>query len=383
MTGKNKFATIIVSGGSGERMNSSIPKQYLPLNNKMVVEHTIEAFANHPEIGKIFLVVAKDAERFVKDIPNIHIVYGGKTRQESVRNGLREAVKNGDIENILIHDAVRPFVSKNIIDNVITSLKEGNKAVIPAIKISDTIKESDGNNIIRTLDREKLYSVQTPQGFKLDSIIELHEKFKKESFSDDSLLFENANMEVKITEGSKNNFKITTEEDMAQAEKMFPQSLENRIGQGYDVHAFEEGDGIILCGIKIPYHRKLKGHSDADVAWHALTDAILGAIGEGDIGEHFSDKDDRWRGHDSIEFLKHAYALAKEKGFVIINADITIICEEPKLFEHKKDMRKSTSLALGIDEQRINIKATTTEKMGFLGRKEGIAAQAIANLAYK
>lgn len=381
MTNKSKFAAIIVCGGSGSRMNSLIPKQYITISGKMVVEHTIEKFVKIPSIGKIVIVIAKDNEKYIPNISGVEVVYGGATRQESVSNGI-DAIEEEDFTHILIHDGVRPFISLPLIEEIINNLNNGEEAVIAGVKVIDTIKKAKKGNVELTVNRENLYSIQTPQGFKLSTIKELHEKYKGKNYSDDSLLFEEEGRRVKIIEGDRDNYKITTPEDLKNAKRdLMSKKCNILIGQGFDVHAFEEGNHVILCGIKIPYNRKLKGHSDADVAWHALTDAILGAIGEGDIGEHFSDKDNKWKGAASIQFLQHAYMLAEERGYKINNADITIICESPKLSQYKKEMKNFTAKALGVSDSKINIKATTTEKLGYLGRNEGIASQAIVSLA--
>lgn len=378
MNTNSKFAAIIVCGGSGSRMNSDIPKQYLTICGDMIIEKTIENFRKIQEIEKIILVVADEHKEYVKNIGGVDIVSGGSTRQRSVYNGLRKL--GDDFSDVLIHDGVRPFVSEDIIRSSIKKLRVGANAVIPCIKIADTIKECSGNKVERTINREKLFAVQTPQGFKLNIIKKLHEKYKDEIFTDDSSLLENEGIDIEIIEGNKNNYKITTQQDMEMAKK-YTSGSEIRVGQGFDVHSFEDGDHVTICGTKIPHSKKLKGHSDADVGWHALTDAILGAISEGDIGEHFSDKDEKWKNSDSKIFLQHAASLVRDKGLRISNIDVTIICEEPKLANFKSEMVSKTAESLELEENRINIKATTTEKLGFLGRKEGIAAQAIVSVS--
>ncbi len=381
----NKFAAIIVCGGRGVRADSKIPKQYIPVAGKMIVEYTIERFLKILQIEKIILVISEENQNYARNIKNVDVVFGGKTRQQSVLNGINSI--SDEFTHILIHDGVRPFVSRNLILEVMNSLTEEVKAVIPGVPVVDTVKKVCDGKVDITISREDLYSIQTPQGFELNKIKELHRKYKGHNFSDDSLLFERQNSTVKIVDGEKQNYKITTKEDLKRAKRdlIYMKNSETsfRIGQGYDVHAFEEGDFVTICGIKIPHTQSLKGHSDADVGWHALTDAILGAIGAGDIGDHFSDKDPKWKGADSKQFLQYAKSLANDAGFKVENADITIICEEPKLFNFKTKMKENTAHALSIANNQINIAATTTEKLGFLGRKEGIAAQAVVMLNNK
>lgn len=395
MTIKSKVAAIIVCGGSGSRMNSDIPKQYLKIGDQMIVEVTIAKFRQHNAVDKIILVIAKDAEHYLGDVDltGVDVVYGGDTRQKSVSNAIN-ILDAEEYSHVLIHDGVRPFVSEGLISNVISELDSGSKGVIPGLHITDTLKrkrEDGSNKVQETVDRESVIAVQTPQGFSLGDLQGLYEKYQYCEFTDDALLFEEAGMDVKIIEGCRKNYKITRIGDLEKARRDNEKYNNGngsdmssvRIGQGYDVHAFEDGDRIILCGVEIPHSKKLKGHSDADVAWHAVTDAILGAAGNGDIGEHFSDKDPRWQGADSKQFLVHASELAKDKGFTIGNVDLTIICEEPKLSSFKEKMKVNTALALGIEADMVNVKATTSEKLGFLGRSEGIATQAVVLLVKK
>ncbi|MDX1950090.1 MAG: bifunctional 2-C-methyl-D-erythritol 4-phosphate cytidylyltransferase/2-C-methyl-D-erythritol 2,4-cyclodiphosphate synthase [Rickettsiales bacterium] len=382
-SGKN--ITIIVAGGSGVRLGLETPKQYLKIKNKYILELTLEVFIAHKNIDFIQIVIAenhlelyqKATQKFSNNKKILPIVFGGITRQESVLNGLK-AVETHKPKNILIHDAVRPFLSEELISKIISSLDENsNKACIPALQITDSVKEVKDNFIYKSLLRENLVNVQTPQGFDYNFIYNLHKIFAGKNLSDDSWLAELAQEKIALIEGEKSNYKITTMEDLERAKR---ELSEHRIGSGFDVHQFEEGDGVILCGVKIPYSQKLKGHSDADCAWHALTDAILGAIGEGDIGEHFPDTQAEWKNADSKIFLQYANNLLLKKGGKLINADITIICENPKLKNYKKLMKKSTAEALNLEEDRINIKATTTEKLGFLGRGEGLACEAVVSI---
>jgi 2-C-methyl-D-erythritol 4-phosphate cytidylyltransferase/2-C-methyl-D-erythritol 2,4-cyclodiphosphate synthase len=393
MSEKCKIVALIVAGGCSTRMNMSKPKQYLKLSDKTIFEETIDNFIKDKFITKIVCVISKDYEDEFKKINhhNLEYCFGGDTRQKSVRSGL-EYIKDYDPEYVLIHDAARPFIPENVIDRVVDELQNGEYAVLPALKIKDTLKKVTGDNYeSATEDREKLVSAQTPQGFKYIFIKELHEKYKDKEFTDDCSLVEILGMKAKIVEGDENNFKITTKEDYERAimisqkrEIVGKEKNQNnrhyRSGNGFDVHEFEEGDEVIICGVKIPYHKKLKGHSDADVGYHAITDALLGANGLGDIGEHFSDQDSDWKDCDSSVFLKFAGDKILDKSGEIINIDLTLICEEPKMKKHKDKMKNNIATCLGIKEDQINIKATTTEKMGFLGRKEGIAALATTSI---
>jgi len=377
-----KIIAIIVAGGKGERLNAQIPKQYLEIKGKTLLRRTIDNFFASG-IDNIQIVIGENDQKLyqnaTKGLNLLPPVIGGVTRQESVLNGLK-AIKPQNPDYVLIHDAARIFADEKIINNVINELENGAKGIIPAVKISDTIKQSTNKLIDKTIDRSNLYSAQTPQGFDYQTIFELHKKHKNEEFTDDAALFEAENIAVKISEGNSNNFKITTNDDLKRAENML-NSGQTRIGMGYDVHAFETGDFITLCGIKIPFNRSLKGHSDADVALHALVDAMLGAIASGDIGSHFPPSDKKWKGANSELFVKHAADLIHKKGGKIINADITIICEKPKLGKYRDEMRKNIARILQTDISNISVKATTTEKLGFTGREEGIAANAVISLS--
>lgn len=374
---------LIVAGGKGSRMGVDMPKQYMQLSGKAILERTYQAFADNENIQFIQIVISKEHQSLYNDLlvkladkaKLLPVCFGGDTRQESVSLGLEALTKAGPAR-VLIHDSVRPFVSNELINKVIFALKDS-KCAVPALKISDSVKEIEGDKIKRSLLRENMVTVQTPQGFDFEFIYKLHQDYKGENLSDDTALAELMNEKVVIIEGEKENYKITTIDDL---EKARSSMSETRTGSGFDVHQFEEGEFITLCGIKIPFNKKLKGHSDADCAWHALTDAILGAIGEGDIGEHFPDSDAKWKNADSGIFLKHASELLKSKGGRIANIDITVICEKPKLKEFKNEMRINTAKLLGIEIERVNIKATTTEKLGFLGREEGLAVQAIVSV---
>jgi len=378
MTSKYKFAAIITAGGIGKRFGSDTPKQFLELNGISILEKTINSFFDVEDIAKVFVTVPFEyLEKFHSSDTVIYIA-GGQTRQQSVFNAL-QAIDESEFSHVLIHDAVRPFVSDILIKNIQRKLLSGSLGVVPVVAVTDTTKLLDDGLIQKTIDRDKLFKAQTPQGFDLSIIKNCHEKYKGKDFSDDSMLLEAEGVIVATIDGEEGNVKITYKEDL----KMDSNSNkinDFRVGQGFDVHAFEEGDFVTLCGIQVPHTQGLKGHSDADVAWHALTDALLGAVGKGDIGEHFSEKDEKWSGADSSIFLKEAKNFVIEAGYNINNVDITIICEAPKLSEFKNEMRNNTAKCLNLQENQINVKATTTEKLGFTGRKEGISASAVVSI---
>ncbi len=389
-----KIVALITACGRGNRFNrgEGIPKQYLPLAGIPMLRHSIQAFLNHPLISDVICVIhPDDIELYEKAIIGLDLlnpVFGGDTRQSSIRKGLEELIDYNP-DKILIHDGVRPFVSKRIINGILEKL-ESHPAVIPAIAVEDTLKKIGDGKIEWTLERENLWRAQTPQGFLYKDILNSHVAFKDFNFTDDSSLNEFAGIPVAIVPGSQNNFKITTEEDYERAKQLLPYLIEEyrqepRCGIGFDVHSFGDFDAneknfIRLCGIEIDFDKKIIAHSDGDVAIHAIIDAILGAIGEGDIGEHFPPSDQKWKNCDSREMLKKVYDIVFAKGSIIINIDITIICEKPKILKFKDKMKNEIANILNISNHKINIKATTTEKLGFLGRGEGIACQAIASV---
>ncbi len=381
---------IIVAAGSGTRAGGQIPKQYQMIGSKPVICHTLEAFLAHPDIDHIQLVIGHNQDDLYADaLGDYDIpapVAGGNTRQASVFAGLK-AMQSRQPDNILIHDAARPFVSSEMITKTIAALDE-HAGAIPGLPVTDTIKQVSGDLIESTIDREQLRAVQTPQGFIFETIFNAHKNAEAQAvtgLTDDASILEWAGIEVAIIAGDPANTKLTTADDIKKADAKMtgtnPFSLTDiRVGQGFDVHAFEPGDHVILCGIKLPHTAKLKGHSDADVAMHALTDAILGAISEGDIGSHFPPSDPQWKGAASAIFLKGANDLVKQKNGVLAHCDITIICEAPKLRPFIDDMRKTMAEILGLEISRMSIKATTSEQLGFTGRREGIAAMATATV---
>ena len=381
MTIKN--AAIIVAAGRGQRVGGEIPKQYLSVGGVPILRHTVNVFMENPAIDYIQVIIHPDDRNLYDeaigelDLPEP--INGGDTRQKSVLNGL-EAVSENMPEYVYIHDAARPFLDQITLNNLIEEV-ENSGAVIPALKVTDTIKYMTNDKIDSTLDRNLLYRAQTPQAFRYKAIYMAHRRFENIDLTDDSAIAEKAGLKVRIIDGSENNFKITTKNDMERAELMTGNSYTDvRIGYGIDVHAFENGDHVILGGVKIPHDKKLSGHSDADVALHAITDAVLGAMAMGDIGDHFPPSDDKWKGASSDIFLKHATNFVTEQDGVIANIDVTIICEEPKIGPHRDLIRDKISEIMDLDIARVSVKATTTEKLGFTGKKEGIMAQAIATV---
>jgi len=390
-----KIVALITACGRGNRFNQGegIPKQYLPLAGAPLLRHPILTFLNHPKISDVICVIHPDDlalyEEAVAGLDLLNPVFGGDTRQSSIRLGL-EALREYNPTKVLIHDGVRPFVSTRIINGILQKL-ETHPAVIPAVAVEDTLKKTSDGKIEWTLERENLWRAQTPQGFLYQDILNSHVAFKDLHFTDDASLNEYAGIPVAIVPGSQNNFKITTEEDYERAKSLVAMMIpnmreENRCGSGFDVHGFrarENGENnlIRICGIDIEFDKKIDAHSDGDVGIHAAIDAILGAIGEGDIGDHFPPTESKWKNADSREMLKTINHLLKKKGGTILNLDLTLICEKPKISKFKNQMKKSLAETLGISATRVNVKATTTEKLGFLGREEGIAAQATCLVA--
>ncbi|PHZ86349.1 bifunctional 2-C-methyl-D-erythritol 4-phosphate cytidylyltransferase/2-C-methyl-D-erythritol 2,4-cyclodiphosphate synthase [Paremcibacter congregatus] len=379
-----KVAVIIVAAGRGHRVGADLPKQYLPLCGKPILQHTVAAFLKVPTINLIQTVIhANDQALYETAIGNLDLlppVFGGDTRQQSVIRGL-ESLAMHEPDLVLIHDAARPFISPRHIEDIIAAAEE-HGAVIPTLPVVNTVKQISGQHITGTIDRSSLARAQTPQAFRFKLIYMAHLRTAATTpLTDDCAVAEACGIRVTTVPGEDRNFKITTAGDLMKAEHMMKQQLTDiRTGMGYDVHAFAPGDQVTLCGVPIPHTAKLKGHSDADVALHALTDALLGAIGEGDIGVHFPPSDDQWKGAASDIFLKHAADLLHDKGGVIANLDLTIICEAPKISPHHDAMRNHIADLLDLAPNRVSIKATTTEKLGFAGREEGIAAQAIVTV---
>ena len=382
-----RCAALVLAGGSGSRFGGETPKQYLCLGGRVVLRHTVDAFLAHPLIDEIRVVLRPDDQpRYVAAFADLSLlppVEGGQTRQESTRLGL-ESLRDLDPDIVLIHDGARPFPDQALVSRTLEALEKYPGAV-PALPVSDTIKRAqakDGgkdNFIVGTVDRGGLWRAQTPQAFRYKDIRSAHEKAQGQEMTDDAMIAEKFGLSVALVMGNEDNIKITTQEDMTRAERIMGYSQAvTRIGTGFDVHVFCPGDHVMLGGVKIAHDFGLEGHSDADAALHALTDALLGAIGDGDIGTHFPPTDAQWRDADSSAFLRHAASLVRHRDGDIANVDVTIICERPKITPHRAAMRTKIAAMLEIDEAAVSVKATTTEGLGFTGRREGIAAQAVA-----
>jgi len=387
-----RIAAIIVAGGSGSRASRGpdvIPKQYVRIGGEPVLAKTLRAYEAHSAIELTLAVIRGcDRDLYEASAGTAHpkrraAVNGGETRQQSVLNGLRALAADAP-EFVLVHDAARPFISHTVIDRVILAL-QGADGAIAATPVVDTLKRGSDGVIEQTVERAGLWGAQTPQGFRFAAILEAHEAAAiagQTQFSDDASIAEWRGLRVALVEGSAENWKITTVEDLARADRLFMTSVsETRVGTGFDVHSFEPGDFVTLCGVKIEHTHKLNGHSDSDAPLHALTDALLGAIGAGDIGDHFPPSDMQWKNADSAIFLAHARDLIAGRGGRIVNVDITVLAERPKIAPHREAMRARVAAILGIDVDRVGLKATTMEMLGFIGRREGLAAMASASVA--
>jgi len=374
---------LVVAAGRGTRFGGPLPKQYLPLAGAPVLRHSLDILRRHCAIDGVRVVFNPgDAAHYAAAAQGLDLlppVAGGVARQDSVRLGL-ESLADLAPERVLIHDGARPFLDHGLIDRVLAALDEAPGA-IPALALRDTIKRAAEGNVIETVERSTLWRAQTPQGFRYRPILEAHRAAAGSDLSDDAVVAERAGLAVRLVEGSEANVKVTTSEDLERAEQhLAARRGDIRTGQGFDVHAFGPGDHVWLCGIRVPHEQSLVGHSDADVGLHALTDAILGALGAGDIGVHFPPGDPQWRGAPSHRFLRHAADLVASAGGIIAHADVTLICERPKIGPQRDAMVARIADILAIEPRRVSVKATTTEKLGFTGRGEGIAAQAIATL---
>ena len=381
-------AAVVVAAGRGERAGASIPKQYRPIGGEPMIRTTLRAFVGHPRIDFVQPVInPNDRDSYDRAIAGLKDllppVAGGATRQASVLAGL-EALASRSPGLVLIHDAARPFVSAALIDRAIGAGRTCGAAV-PGIAPADTVKSIDHSAAVaETLDRSSLRIVQTPQAFTFSLILEAHRRAaagRHESFTDDAALVEWAGQRVSVFEGEAANLKVTTDDDFARAEMMrFAALSDVRTGNGLDVHAFAEGDHVMLAGIRVPHSRGVTGHSDADVALHALVDAILGALAEGDIGAHFPPNDPQWKGAASDRFLAFACERVRKRGGMIAHLDVTIVCEAPRISPHRDAMRARIAEIASVALDRVAVKATTSEKLGFAGRGEGIFAMATATI---
>ena len=379
-------AAVVVAAGRGVRTGGIAPKQYRQVRGAPVIRHALSLFIDHPEIGLVQPVIHRDdAASFAEATAGLNLcaaAFGGATRQISVRSGL-EAIEKERPQIVLVHDAARPFASPALISRAIAAGAGG--AAIPGLALTDTIKKVDADGrVVDTLDRGRLRAVQTPQAFLYDGLLAAHRRAfiaGRDDFTDDAALAEWAGITVTVFEGEAGNMKLTTDEDfMRIAAADWAALADVRTATGYDVHSFVDGDHVWLGGVRIPFSRSLSGHSDADVPLHALVDAILGALADGDIGAHFPPTDPRWRGTPSDRFLTFAVDRVRQRGGRIAHLDVTIVCEEPRIGPHRDAMRARIAEIAGVGLDRVAVKATTNEKLGCIGRGEGIAAMATATI---
>lgn len=375
-------AALIVAAGRGTRAGPGAPKQYRLLAGHPVLARTLAAFARHPGVDLVCAVIHAEDEAAYADaaagieglLPPCH---GGATRQASVRHGL-ESLAEFAPTKVLIHDGARPLVGADIIDRTLAAL-DTHVGAIAGLPVTDTVRRAPQGLCGETLPRDNLWRAQTPQGFRFEAILEAHRQTIDQELTDDGAVAAAAGLDCVMVEGGQDNMKITTTDDLARAERLLAPAS-SRTGLGFDVHRFGPGDAVHLCGVVIPHSHGLAGHSDADAGLHALTDALLGTIGAGDIGDHFPPSDPQWKGASSDRFLIHAAKLVRAEGCEIGHVDVTLICELPKIGPHREAMRAQIAKILDIDASRVSVKATTTEGLGFTGRGEGIAAQAVATV---
>ncbi|WP_417676087.1 bifunctional 2-C-methyl-D-erythritol 4-phosphate cytidylyltransferase/2-C-methyl-D-erythritol 2,4-cyclodiphosphate synthase [Pseudodonghicola sp.] len=373
-------AALLVAAGRGQRAGGGIPKQWRPLAGRRVADWTLSRFRALPEIGPIVLVLSPedhDAWAEFSQDPRLILAEGGSDRAGSVRNGLA-ALEGSGAETVLIHDIARPCVSARLIRDVIAAL-DTSAAAAPGLAVTDALWTGTEGRVTGVQDRSGLFAAQTPQGFHLDAIRAAHAAHPGGA-ADDVEVVRAAGLNVAIVPGDPDNLKITTPGDFARAERILGQDMDIRLGNGYDVHRFGPGDHVTLCGVTVPHSHGLVGHSDADVGMHAVTDAIYGALAQGDIGRHFPPSDPQWKGADSAIFLRHAGDLSRQMGYRISNVDCTLVCERPKIGPHAEAMAEAMAVILQIPADRISVKATTSERLGFTGREEGIAALATVAL---
>jgi 2-C-methyl-D-erythritol 4-phosphate cytidylyltransferase / 2-C-methyl-D-erythritol 2,4-cyclodiphosphate synthase len=375
MISSKRTVALIVAAGSGSRVGGELPKQYRIVRGQPMLRHSYATLSVHPDISDVYVAIGDGQEDLARDslkgLASPPLIAGGATRRESVQRGL-VAIAAVGADYVLIHDAARPFLTARVIDDLIAALADAPGAV-PALPVVDSLARGDGA-LSDTVEREGLWRIQTPQAFHFDAIYSAHQSWSGEEPSDDARMIMGNGKKVQIIAGDEKLAKFTFAADFAGSDDM--PTIRN--GSGFDVHRLVEGEELWLCGVQIPHSKGLSGHSDADVAIHALTDAILGALALGDIGDHFPPSDAQWRGASSDRFLAHAIKLATDMGYALANADVTIICEAPKIGPHKTTMRARLADIMAVDVTRVSVKATTTEMLGFTGRGEGIAAQAMA-----
>jgi 2-C-methyl-D-erythritol 4-phosphate cytidylyltransferase / 2-C-methyl-D-erythritol 2,4-cyclodiphosphate synthase len=372
-----RIAAILVAAGSGTRFGTETPKQFLTIAGKPVIRHAAEALAEHVSLLQP-VGDAEPVEAALRGVPGcLPVIPGGATRQDSVRAGL-EALAPHQPDIVLVHDAARPVIPEGTIPALLAALKEAPGA-IPAAPVADTLKRVVRGVITETVPRAELFRAQTPQAFRFQTLLTAH-RSGLTGATDDASLLEAAGQTVEVVPGSDDNIKLTYPEDLVRLERIMAASLVPRVGTGFDVHVLEADRPLFLCGVKVPHEKGLAGHSDADVGIHALCDAIYGALAEGDIGRHFPPSEATWKDADSARFLLHAAQRIAARGGRLVNADVTLICERPKITPHASAMIQRLASLLGVDPGCISVKATTTERLGFTGRGEGIAAQAVVSI---
>lgn len=376
-------AVVIVAAGKGERAGGGRPKQYRDVAGRPLLAWTLERFTGHPRIGRLEVVIDPSHRELyqeaVSGFGSVHAATGGATRQESVLAGLRDLGRVGAPEIVMIHDAARPFVAPALIGRLLAAVDGGSDGAIPVVPVADTLKRCRAGLVEETVERGGLARAQTPQAFRFRAILAAHEEARGRALTDDAAVAEAAGLAVAAVPGDEANLKVTTADDIAEAERRLG-GREPRTGIGFDVHAFTAGDHVVLCGVRIEHDRGLGGDSDADVGLHVLVDALLGALGEGDLGRHFPPGDPAWKGRASADLVAVACALMARRGARLVNVDITLICERPRLARHQPAMRARVASLLGVAEHRVNVKVTSTDGLGFCGRGEGIAGQAVATL---
>ena len=377
---------LIVAAGTGSRFGGSLPKQYYELAGETILRRSVLAFLHHPHIDRVQVVINPDHRAMydaaVGDLELPEPIAGGASRQESVHLGLEALAKDIKTDFVMIHDAARPLIDAATITDVRHALDTA-KGAIAAKPLVDTLKRGDGVTITTTIDRANLWQAHTPQAFHFMDILAAHRAAAGAQLTDDAAVAEKSGIAVTLVPSNPDNMKITTPDDLDRAARLLGHSYGDiRTGMGFDVHRLIPGDAIIICGVSIPHDFKAEGHSDADVGLHALVDAILGAMSGGDIGSHFPPSDPQWKGKDSAHFVRHVVGMVSERGGIIANVDITMMCEAPRIGPHREAMVKRVAELLEIAPTRVSVKATTTERLGFTGRGEGIAAQAVATVRF-
>ncbi len=378
-------AALIVAAGKGLRVGGNLPKQFCAYKGKPLLRHSVEAFQSSGYFQRYIVVIAKDQDALANEalagLSDIHFAYGGETRQESVRNGLSEIADTGGCDEVYIHDAARPGLNGIVLENLMYALQKYEGAV-PALPVTDSLSRANEACLAETVERSNLWRIQTPQAFHFNAILDAHAAYPGDlPATDDARVAQAAGIDVAKVDGEESLHKITFSDDFRHEDKMTETIRTTvRTGMGFDVHRLVENEELWLCGIRIPYDRGLAGHSDADVALHALTDAILGALADGDIGDHFPPSDPQWKGARSDAFLQFAASRVRGRNGRIANVDLTIICEAPKIGPHRAAMQQKIADIIELDANQVSVKATTTERLGATGRGEGIAAQAVATI---